>query len=132
MNTRRDLLKAAGAVSAIALVGPSLAQAGFSGNFDSVLDMSNGGTIVHAGGPAAGWEADDQTAWVIATIVQDNVVAFGIAATDPNKSAWSARLATNGNSRLHAGNAQANAVAVVQHDDGTLETYPWSQSVTLR
>jgi len=129
-TSRRDVLKLAGGATAVALVGPSVARASLTGNFDSPLDLNGGGTVVNATGPFS-WDSDDAAGWVIATITQGNVVASGMASADPSKSTWAARLST-ASGRLTPGTAQAQAVAVVRHNDGTLETYEWSQSVTLR
>lgn len=133
MPTRRDALKMAGAAAlAGTLIPASIAEAGFSGNFDSVLDLSNGGSVVHASGPMTDWEEDEVSGWIIATVTQGVVVASGIAVADPRWSSWSARLAVIGNRRLRPGKAKATAVSVIVNKDGSLETYPWSQAVTLR
>ena len=100
------------------------------GNFDSPLNLMDGGQKIDAHGPL-GWDPDDASATVTFTITQGSVSGSRTATYSPGASSWRLTITAAAGGRFHSGTATASGTSVVTLSGGGTETYTWSQPVAL-
>lgn len=115
------------ALSIIAALTFVLSASASVGRFDPTAKITQGGTSLKVSGPFS-LDADDVGFTIHATVVQGGSSASGDSSYLTGGS-WSATL-TGGS--FHAGYANAKATATVYVDDGSTETYTWTQRITLK
>jgi hypothetical protein len=130
-HARRRRFAFVAAITAVVLsLGVVSAALAMKANFDSPLNLMNGGQKVDAHGPM-GWDAGDVSATVTFTITQGSVSGSRTATYSPSDTSWHLTITAAGGGHFHSGTATATGSSVVTVSGGGTETYTWTQSVNL-